>query len=49
MTLEERVKQWPQQWLGKGREQGLREGLEQGLARGFRYERALLVALLSGS
>ena len=46
MTLEERVKQWPQQWLRKGREQGLREGLEQGLeqglARGFRHERALL-------
>ncbi len=38
MTLEERVKQWPQQWLRKGREQGL----EQGLAQGFSHERALL-------
>ena len=38
MTLEERVKQWPQQWLRKGRE----EGLEEGLARGFSHERALL-------
>ena len=34
MTLEERVKQWPQQWLREGREEGLKEGL--------RHERTLL-------
>ena len=38
MTLEERVKQWPQQWLREGREEGLKQGLKEGL----RHERALL-------
>ena len=38
MTLEERVKEWPAQWLRKGREQGLAQGREQG----FEHERALL-------
>ena len=34
MTLEERVKEWPAQWLREGREQGLAQGLEQGLEQG---------------
>ena len=34
MTLEERVAQWPVQWLEEGREQGLKQGIE--------HERALL-------
>ena len=34
MTLEERVSQWPAQWMQEGREQGLRQGLEQGLEQG---------------
>ena len=34
MTLEERVAEWPKQWLQEGREQGIREGIE--------HERALL-------
>ena len=38
MTLEERLAEWPKQWLREGREQGVREGIEQGLA----HERALL-------
>ena len=38
MTLEERVAEWPKQWLREGREQGMREGIYQGLE----YERALL-------
>ena len=29
MTLEERVAEWPKQWLREGREQGLREGIEK--------------------
>ena len=33
-TLEERVAEWPKQWLREGREQGIREGIE--------HERALL-------
>ena len=38
MTLEERVAEWPKQWLREGREQGLEEGRE----RGLEHERALL-------
>ena len=29
MTLEERVAEWPKQWLREGREQGMREGIER--------------------
>ena len=54
MTLEERVKEWPAQWLREGREQGLaqgleqgreqglEQGLEQGREQGLEHERALL-------
>ncbi len=50
MTLEDRVKEWPAQWMREGREQGLAQGLEQGLAQGLEqgreqgleHERALL-------
>ena len=54
MTLVERVRQWPEQWMQEGREQGLEqglvqgrgEGLEQGLEQGrdegLEHERALL-------
>ena len=46
MTLEERVAEWPRQWLEEGREQGIREGLLQGLERGrqegLEHERFLL-------
>ena len=38
MTLEERVAEWPRQWLEEGREQGIREGL----LRGLEHERSLL-------
>ena len=38
MTLEERLAEWPKQWLQQGRELGMREGVEQGLE----HERALL-------
>ena len=56
MTLEERVKEWPAQWLREGREQGLaqgrEQGLEQGREQGLEHERALLrrmVALRFGA
>ena len=46
MTLEERVAEWPKQWLQEGREQGIREGREQGaregIEQGLEHERALL-------
>ncbi len=50
MTLEERVKEWPAQWmregreqgLEQGREQGLEQGLERGLEQGIEHERGLL-------
>ena len=35
MTLEERVAEWPKQWLREGREQGIREGREQGIREGI--------------
>ena len=34
MTLVERVRQWPEQWMQEGREQGLEQGLAQGLVKG---------------
>ena len=34
MTLQERLKGWPEQWMREGREQGIEQGLE--------HERALL-------
>ena len=46
MTLEERVAEWPRQWIEEGCEQGIREGLQQGLERGreegLEHERFLL-------
>ena len=46
MTLEERLAEWPKQWLREGREQGVREGREQGvkegIEQGLEHERALL-------
>ena len=39
MTLEDRVKEWPAQWMREGREQGLAQGLEQGLAQGLEQGR----------
>ena len=50
MTLEERLAEWPKQWLHEGieqgREQGMREGVEQGMKegveQGLAHERALL-------
>ena len=50
MTLQERLKEWPEQWMREGREQGieqgieqgLEQGIEQGLERGLEHERALL-------
>ena len=41
MTLEERVSQWPRQWL----EQGRAQGIEQGRAQGIEQGRALLCRL----
>ena len=35
MTLEERVSQWPEQWMQEGREQGLAQGLVQGRGEGL--------------
>ena len=39
MTLQERLREWPAQWMQEGREQGLeqgrKQGLEQGLERGL--------------
>ena len=40
MTLEERVSQWPRQWLEQGIEQGLAQGIEQGRAQGIEQGRA---------
>ena len=49
MTLEERVSQWPRQWLEQGVEQGLAQGIEQGIeqgrAQGIEQGRALLCRL----
>ena len=54
MTLEERLAEWPKQWLHEGIEQGreqgmregveqgMREGIEQGVEQGLAHERALL-------
>ena len=42
MTLEERLAEWPKQWLREGRELGVREGIEQGVEQGLAHERALL-------
>ena len=42
MTLEERVKEWPAQWLREGREQGLEQGRQEGREQGLEHERALL-------
>ena len=46
MTLEERVAEWPRQWIEEGCKQGIREGLQQGLERGreegLEHERFLL-------
>ncbi len=40
MTLEERVSQWPRQWLEQGVEQGRAQGIEQGRAQGIEQGRA---------
>ena len=57
MTLEERVSQWPKEWIEHGRELGFRQGIEQGIERGLErgieqgleqgieHERALLCRL----
>ena len=46
MTLEERLAEWPKQWLREGVEQGMKEGREQGMREGIEqglaHERALL-------
>ena len=38
MTLVERVRHWPDEWIERGREQGLKRGIEQGL----KHEREML-------
>ena len=54
MTLEERVKEWPTQWIRQGieqgreqgieqgREQGIEQGIERGRAQGIEHERGML-------
>lgn len=42
MTLEERVSEWPRQWLQEGLERGIAQGLERGIAQGLEQQRALL-------
>ena len=39
MTLEERVKEWPEQWRRKGREQGFQEGFQEGFQQGLQQAR----------
>ena len=35
MTLKERLREWPAQWMREGREQGLEQGRKQGLEQGL--------------
>ena len=35
MTTEERLREWPKQFLREGREQGLEQGIEQGIKQGI--------------
>ena len=43
MTLEERVSEWPRQWLQEGLERGIEQGLERGIEQGL--ERGIALGL----